>query len=201
VCSLSGGIGTWSCPWDTSGLANGTYTLTAITTDAAGNARTTTTTVTVEHPVVTPPPTPPADPTPPTPPTPTPDTTAPVVTPKVPKAVTWAAAVKAVAGTLKVNEQSTVTVRLFVQPKDAKRLGLGKPKKPVLIGTAIVKGNGTIKFVVRPTRKGKTALGKLRAGTNVVLRLEATAVDTAGNKVVKKQNVTVKRPKPRRPRR
>jgi hypothetical protein len=49
ICTVTVTPTTWSCPWNTTALADGTYTLTATITDFAGNSGTVTRTIVVDN--------------------------------------------------------------------------------------------------------------------------------------------------------
>jgi len=97
---------------------------------------------------------------------------------------------KGIALTCQVNRAATCALSLTVQPADARRIGIARSRKPVIIGTATVNApSAGAKVTIRPRAAVARKLRRLR---RVVLVATGTAV-AGGKKVELRRAVLVRR--------
>ena len=120
------------------------------------------------------------------------DTTAPAVSIAVPRQRLGAVLRRGLRVSLRSSERSNTTVRLWIDGRTAKRLGLARTAKPVVVGRAsasFAAAGGKTAYV----RLGRTARARIARLASVTLAVRASARDLAGNVRQASRRATVRR--------
>jgi hypothetical protein len=120
------------------------------------------------------------------------DTIAPAVSLAVPRQRLGAVLRRGLRVSLRSSERASTTLRLSIDGRTAKRLGLTRTAKPIVVGHASVSfaaAGGKTVYV----RLGRTAKARIARLASVTLTVRASARDLAGNVRQASRRATVRR--------